>query len=1225
MERQDIKEYNGTTESPETERQNPEREGAKKKRVWKKVLKVCAWLLGVWIAVLGVLQIVLSPAVLTGIVEKYANEYVDVDIDFTDIGVSMFRAFPNVELTMGGCTVTYDHNRFDSVISADMPVQRMGRGKLDTLSGAQAPDTLAVFESFNVKINPFGLLLWKLDIPSVTMSRPRIFAHTYTDGRSNYNITASDGDPTSAANSSDTTSSEGGFSLPRIAFGKVSLEKRPTIVWSDAVDTMSAFINLKRASFEGRLSSNFSVEKKIELKVDSLFAAGRMARDTVLAGIDELHIEGRDGRRLHLDLESRAYLGTKEWGRLEVPFSLCGHVAMLEDEVPSFEFTKVEGKLAYIPFKLDGKTRLMKDSLYVNAGMSFDEVEIEKLLANYGKIVSEDASKVHTDGKFSAWFAADGNYVYSTGAMPDLYGEFSLPQAKINIDGTGIYGDTDLAGDFTLDRAGYLTVNLSDICLKALGSTHLDGSLLLDDVLGKDMLIKPDLKFSSKLDDIAAILPDSLGISAEGRLTGAAKGSVRMSQLDIYKLPEANLDVDFSAYRLRVDDPADSLNIYLDSLDFCLITKRGKVDEQQKRSTRMLELTASVDTVHALYGKALEFRGKDIDLKMKNDAAVLNRKDSTTFYPMRGELEGGKIILKDGSATSFGLFGTSNLFTLTHRNGNMKVPVLSFSSRNRGAMGKSESGRVFATGVDIKASAEMKVTERQLRKERLLDSLSKVYPGVPRDSLFSTAMRKMMNPANTPEWLKEKDFLKQDIDFSLNETMKRYFRDWGLNGSLKLDKARIVTALLPLRNAVSDVDLNFNNNEINLRNICITSGESDLDASGSITGIRRAVLGRGPVKADIKLVANKLDCNELLAAYAAGQKVADESDGTSDASDSEYMEDAVAQMESEGADTTGMGLIVVPANVIADVTVEGYDISYSNMLIDWLNCNVRMKERCVQIYNTVAAANMGNLFFEGFYSTRSKTNIKTGFNLSLVDLTAGEVFDMVPQVKEIVPMLSSFDGLLSCELAGTADLDTNMNILMPTMRGVMRIGGKDLSLAQDKDLRKITKMLKFKNKGDLKINTMSVEGQISDNCLEVFPFIVDVDRYQLAMSGLQNLDMSFRYHVSVIKSPLVFRFGVDLFGQDFDHLKFKIGKAKYKNAGSIPVFTKTIDETKLNLSNSIRNVFETGVEKAIAITESEDAIKRRKEETGYVAAVDEESEPLSEEEQKELDASAEEE
>ena len=1192
---------------------------SRKRRVWKGVCKTCLWLAGIWAAVLCILQIVLSPAVLTGMVEKYAGEYIDADLDFRDIGISMFRAFPDVELTMNGCSVTYPHDRFDGALCSGMPVQSLGRGKTDSISGTAAPDTLAVFERFDVRINPFGLLAWKLDIPSVTLSRPRVFAHTYTDGRSNWDIAGTGEQRENEAADSTSAGQGDGFRLPRVAFGRVSLEDRPTVVWSSARDTMSAFINLRRASFEGRLSPDFGVEKKIELKVDSLFAAGRMAGDTLLAGIDELHVEGRNGHRLHVDLESRAYLGTREWGRIEVPLSLCGHMDMLRDTVPSFDFTKIEGSAAYIPFSLSGRTRLLRDSLYVNAEMDFDGIDIGQLLEKYGRIASEDADRIMTDAAFSAHLKAEGHYVYATSRLPELSGEFSIPKSDVKIKDTGLHGQIELEGGFRTDGDGRLNVNLADICLYALGTTHLDGSLAAEDVLGSDMTLRPDIVFSSRLDDISAVLPDSLGISASGRLSGAVKGRIKLSQMDLYKLPEADLDVDFSAGRVRVDDPADSIGLYLDSLDFCLIAKKGKVDENQKRKSRILELTASIDTVSATYGKAVSFKGKDIDLKMKNDAGILNRRDSTVFYPMNGQLDGQKILLKDGTSASVGLRGTRNSFRITHRNGDTRIPVLSFSSSNRAAMAKGESGRVFATGLNISASAEMRTSQRQLRRERALDSLAKVFPGVPRDSLFRTAFRSRMNPADMPEWLKEKDFLKQDIDFSLNGNMKRYFRDWGLNGSLELDRARIVTARLPLRNAVSDVKLDFNNNEINLGNVCLTSGKSDLDVSGKISGLRRAVLGRGPIKAEIKLVADKLDCNELLAAYAAGQEVSGKADGTSEKSDSEYLEEAVAVMEAEEADSTAGRLLVVPANIIADVTVEGYDISYSNMLIDWLNCNVKVQERCVQVYNTVAAANLGNLFFEGFYATRSKKNIKAGFNMSLVDLTAAEVFNMMPQIKEIVPMLSSFDGLLSCELAGTADIDTNMNIVMPTMKGIMRIGGKDLTLAQDKDLRKITKMLKFKNRGDLKISTMSVEGQIGDNKLEVFPFIVDVDRYELAMSGIQNMDMSFRYHVSVLKSPLVFRFGVDLYGQDFDHMKFRIGKAKYRNAGSIPVFTKTIDESKLNLSNSIRNIFETGIEKAVEIS-GQEAIQRRKEETGYVSAADEELVPLSEEEQKELDA-----
>jgi hypothetical protein len=42
-----------------------------------------------------------------------------------------------------------------------------------------------------------------------------------------------------------------------------------------------------------------------------------------------------------------------------------------------------------------------------------------------------------------------------------------------------------------------------------------------------------------------------------------------------------------------------------------------------------------------------------------------------------------------------------------------------------------------------------------------------------------------------------------------------------------------------------------------------------------------------------------------------------------------------------------------------------------------------MKERCVQITNTTAKTNMGEMSFDAFYSTRTKKDLKAGFSLGL--------------------------------------------------------------------------------------------------------------------------------------------------------------------------------------------------------------------------------------------------
>jgi hypothetical protein len=208
--------------------------------------------------------------------------------------------------------------------------------------------------------------------------------------------------------------------------------------------------------------------------------------------------------------------------------------------------------------------------------------------------------------------------------------------------------------------------------------------------------------------------------------------------------------------------------------------------------------------------------------------------------------------------------------------------------------------------------------------------------------------------------------------------------------------------------------------------------------------------------------------------------------------------------------------------------------------------------------------------------------------------------------------------MLDCELAATAKLDTSMNIIMQSINGILRIGGEDLTIKENEMFRKLARVLVFKNKKEGRIDKMTVEGMIKDSKVEVFPFILEMDRYMLGLSGVQNMDMSFRYHASLIKSPFLIKVGMDIYGPDFDNMKFKIGKPKYKSR-NVPVFSAVIDDTKVNLVESMRNVFDRGVDAVMKESSAQKAIEEHKKNIGYVQAVDQKIEELSADEQKKLE------
>jgi hypothetical protein len=367
----------------------------------------------------------------------------------------------------------------------------------------------------------------------------------------------------------------------------------------------------------------------------------------------------------------------------------------------------------------------------------------------------------------------------------------------------------------------------------------------------------------------------------------------------------------------------------------------------------------------------------------------------------------------------------------------------------------------------------------------------------------------------------------------------------------------------------------------------------------------------------MEITTDKMEADALLAAFDAGSRFNPESEGVdmSEVSDEEYLEMVVADTLST---SDSESLIIVPANLKADIRIDGKNIRYSDLTIDRLTSKLTMKERCVQILDTKASTNMGRAELEAFYSTRTKKDISTGFSFNLLDVTSEKVIDMLPAIDTIMPLLKSFKGLINCEIAATANLDTCMNIIMPTLNGVARIGGNNLTISENKMFSDLARKLKFKDSKEAKISKMTVEGVIKDSRIEVFPFIVEVDRYTLALTGLHNFDMSYRYHASIIRSPMVFKVGVDLYGPDFDSMKFKIGKAKYKNK-KLPVFTAVIDQTKINLVESIRNIYERGVDIAIKENQEQEAIENLKKEIGYVNAAEQTMEDLSAEEQKQLE------
>ena len=1158
------------------------------------LLKIVAWVAGIWLAIMIIAQIVLSSSILTGLINKYADQFIDGDITFGKAQVSLFRRFPKVSMTLEDFSITYPSERYDSL-------ERAGAQGHMLYSGcADAADTLASFREFSASIRLIPLIKGEIHIPHVNLVKPRIFAHSYDSENANWNIFKT------SEEEADTTSS----AMPVISLGHISFSEHPHIVYTDSKDTVFAMIDLARLSLDGDLKTDRLEKASIGFEIDSMFIAGRLGRDTVALGLDRLRIKEHKG---HMDFsaDAKTFLATRAFGRMRVPISFNGSVSFPKDTVTAISLENFNADIAYIPIHADAEVRLHEGMTGVQANIAIDGCNVQKILTEYLAGFIPEVRLVETDATIGLNADISGFYDHATGALPDISASLSIPESEIKYEPFPHSVRLGMHALAQTDASGKVNVDIDKALVKTVGMQLL-ASAGADDLMGDDPMLEIDGTADVSLDSLQTFIPDSLDLTASGRLAARIKGKARMSHLNIYNFSRADLDGFLNCNDISIEMPSDTISVAIDSIGITIGPEERASRRDPSRKFRLLALNGFVGNADATFG-TMVLDGENLKVSAKN--SIPEGDDTTKVSRFAGNFSAEKINLKDSEGTSINMDQTSNSFHMLPKKGQPTVPHLTFTSKNKRITLITSVNRAILTDSEIKASAAMNTLERKAKRQALIDSLARVYPTVPKDSLLRHMM-KQRGTREVPEWMKEEDFKKSDIDIKLDETMAKYFREWDLKGDIGVRTGIVMTPYFPLRNILKGFEVGFDNNEVRIDSMKFVSGSSEIAAKGKLTGLRRALLRNGTMKLDLDITSGGMDANELLRAYNAGSGFNPETmkESLEGASNAEFFKMVTT-------DTTAVSeeieLIVIPANLVADISVNASDIKYSNLDISKVTAALAMKERCVQITNTTAKTNMGDISFDGFYSTKSKKDLKAGFSLNLDDITAEKVISLMPSVDTLMPMLKSFKGLLNCEMACTAQLDTNMNNITPSINGVMRIGGENLSISDNELYRTLAKKLIFRNKKEGKTDKMTVEGVIKDNVVEVFPFILKVDRYTLAMSGLQNLDMSFKYHVSVLKSPLLFRIGIDLYGPDFDNFKFKIGKAKYK-ANNIPVFSAVIDDTKINLVESIKGIFEKGVEAAVSENEKQAAIDEHKKNIGYVNAVDMELEALSEKEQAEL-------
>lgn len=395
---------------------------------------------------------------------------------------------------------------------------------------------------------------------------------------------------------------------------------------------------------------------------------------------------------------------------------------------------------------------------------------------------------------------------------------------------------------------------------------------------------------------------------------------------------------------------------------------------------------------------------------------------------------------------------------------------------------------------------------------------------------------------------------------------------WLPTGDIDFRGLRAYTPYFPLRMRMPGTKVHFDRNEILLDSAVLQLGRSNMKLTGNVSNLISSFFKKEDLKAQLIVTSKMIDCNQVMRALDAGTAyMAKVKAGFRDTISREEEDiDEVPVLNDSIVYEGNNSLFIVPKGIDLTFQTDIEKILFGKLEMDSVHGEVTMRNQCIRLEDLELRSSAANMSTSAVYKATDTIKAYSGFALQMHDIRIDSLVHLIPSLDTLFPMLRSFQGVVDFHIAADAWLDSTMMIDLPTLRAAAYLDGKDLVLMDGETFAEISKMLMFKNKKRNLIDSISVDLAVKDGTVNIYPFLVEIDRYQAAVGGEHNIDMTFKYHISILKSPLPFRAGVDISG-NLDKMKFKITKAKYKDL-FIPSKRAKVDSTQLSLKSRIREL-----------------------------------------------------
>ncbi|MDR9458200.1 MAG: AsmA-like C-terminal region-containing protein [Salegentibacter sp.] len=336
--------------------------------------------------------------------------------------------------------------------------------------------------------------------------------------------------------------------------------------------------------------------------------------------------------------------------------------------------------------------------------------------------------------------------------------------------------------------------------------------------------------------------------------------------------------------------------------------------------------------------------------------------------------------------------------------------------------------------------------------------------------------------------------------FDMNSIEKEQYQNVNSQGTASIKNFSYKSPEIPNEVKIANANMNFNRGNVNVPELKLTTGRTDLTASGEIQNLMGFLFTDQNLKGNFRVNSNTFAINDFVVAETEEVQT----------------EDSETSAKKTQKIQTGREAVKIPSFLDTELAFNIGTLIYDDLELKNAKGNIILRDETATLQNISTEIFDGTIGLNGNVSTREATP-SFEMDLDLNALNIAESFASLDMLQALAPVAQALQGKLQTNLKLKGNLYDDLTPQLQTIAGnaLAEILTADVDPEKLPLLSKLDQQLEFIDLDNIDLSKLKTYLTFKDGMVEIQPFDFDIKGINVRVDGSHGFDMSMNYNLNL--------------------------------------------------------------------------------------------------------------